>query len=180
VVKAGECSVGHAVNYFVTSWMGRGGEGGTDREFKGGLPFRMNAGGGASAKRFRSGIDSVRTVWGSVCERCEFRCCDWREIVADCLKTMKTDANRGHYVDPPWWKDGAKYRHKFTPQDHVDLRDSMLELAQYDKVVIRYGDHERIRELYSSRIWRLRTITSRDQANGDVGELCITTFGDAQ
>lgn len=52
----------------------------------------------------------------------------------------------------------------------------MLELADTDKVVIRYGDHERIRELYSSHPWQIRTINSRDQANGEIGELCITNF----
>lgn len=166
----GDCSVAHAVNYFVTAWMGRGGKGGTGGEFKGSLPVRFSASGGASPKRFRSSIDAVDSVWGPVCERCSFLCCDWSELLAD----AKDHSECGLYCDPPWVDVGGDYVHKFTTEDHHDLWCRLNAFAS-TKVVVRYGDHKLIRQLYGDeRRWRIRTLVSRDQANNGVGELCIT------
>lgn len=160
-----------AVQYFITCWMGRSGKAGTKSEFNGGLAMRWDAGGGSSPLRFQTAARSIQDVWGPICERCSFVCMD----SADVLAKVKDDPKCGVYLDPPWVGAGDDYKHRFTQSDHVSLRQSLDEFHQ-TKVVVRYGDHPLIREIYENANWFIREITSRDQANGGVKELCITNF----
>lgn len=158
-----------AEKYFITAWMGRGGKGGCSGEFKGDLPVRWTATGGSSPLRFRTAVRSIQDVWGPICERCSFLCCDWAEILAK----VKNDPTCGVYCDPPWVSAGDEYTHKFSPQDHVALESKLFRLGDA-KIVVRYGDCKFIRHLYQK--WHIRTLESRNQANNGVGELCITNF----
>ena len=158
-----------AFHYFVTAWMGRSGKAGTDSEFNGGLAMRWDAGGGSSPLRFQTAVRSIEQVWRPVCERCSFLCRDWEEIVGK----VKDAEDCGIYADPPWVGAGDQYVHKFVEKDHSKLC-RVLSSKFGTKIVVRYGDDPLIRSLYKD--WDIKRLASRDQANGDVGELCITNF----
>ena len=159
-----------AHHYFITNWMGRGGKGGSTGEFSGDLPVRWTASGGSSPRRFNTAIRSIQDYWGPICERCSFICVDWLEI----LNKVKDVDGNGIYIDPPWFGAGDEYVHKFQdPQEHTRLRNELLRFTKAT-VVIRYGDDESVRRLYSGTGWTIDEISSRDQANGNVKELCIT------
>lgn len=166
--------VNAAAHYFVTAWMGRSGKAGTDSEFTGNLAIRWDASGGASPLRFQTAVRSISEVWGPICERCSFLCCDWSDVLAK----VKDDPRNGIYCDPPWVTVGDAYVHKFEIADHYSLATTLRGFRQ-TKVVLRYGDDPLVRQLYAEGDqwgWHIHEITSRDQANGDVSELCITNF----
>lgn len=152
--------------YFVSQWMGRSGNGGTDKEFTGKLPIRGNAGGGDSCKRFRSARESIGE-WAAVMRRCNFDNLDFRPW----LKQFNGDTtDHGYYVDAPWVKEGDAYKHKFTIADHRELA-GRLRTKMRAKVVVRYGDHPLIRDLYAG--WKFVDVPSRNQGNNAVQEVLI-------
>jgi site-specific DNA-adenine methylase len=153
--------------YFVCVWMGRSHKAGTVDEFNGGLSRRWNANGGDSNVRYRSAIRALAS-WHRLMQRCSFDVLDVFEFLEACL-----DAE-GHaiYCDPPWPKDGDKYRHAFTVADHRRLA---AELGRFrtTRVVVRLGDHPLVRELYPESVWTWRRITSRTQTNSAKAEALI-------
>lgn len=157
-----------AEDYFVCCWMGRSGKAGTEDEFKGNIAFRWEAGGGDSVVRFRNAIDGLRE-WRKILARCTFDCRDAFEFLDKC----KDQEGHGLYVDPPWPDDGDGYTHKFTTADHHRLRD---KLSMYGKtrVVIRYGDHPLIRDLYTGCPWHWLEQDGRTAANKKKAEVLIT------
>ncbi len=151
--------------YWALCWIGRKGKGGTDS--LGGSPsVRWTPKGGTNATRIRSAAQDL-SEWAKTLERCEWTCMDFRELLAK----VKDHPQCGLYGDPPWVDAGDAYTHAFTEQDHIDLRDA---LARFEKttVVVRYGDHPFIRDLYSG--WRIIDAASRTQANSVKGEIWIT------
>ena len=156
-----------ALNYFVAVWMGRSGKAGTDDEFDGNLAMRFTASGGGSNTRYRSAIESLE-AWGQTLKRCEFSCLDWRVFMTKCQDKPK----HGLYVDAPWPKDGGNYLHKFTETDQQELA---VALGKFDqcRVVVRYGDHPLIRELYPESAWTWHMMTSRTQGNNAKAEALI-------
>lgn len=161
----GVLDVEAAGRYFVTQWMGRSGNAGTDREFTGNVSIRWNGNGGDSNKRYRSAIRSL-AVWGRIMRRCNFEVCDTFEFLAK----VQDDAKNGLYIDAPWPDDGAEYCHKFTEPDQRRLHSVLAKFVNC-RVVVRYGDHPLIRELYSE--WTWRGLTSRNQGNNEVDEFLI-------
>lgn len=160
-------SVGWARDYFIASWMGRGGNMGKAGELTQGISFRWNANGGDSCRRFRSAVESLNWWCAS------FK--NWNFVVLDCFDFLKqTNDGPGHgiYCDPPWVEVGKVYIHKFTEADHRKLALGLAEFHQ-TKVVVRYGDHPLIRELYPDHKWEIIEQNSKDQANGDVDELLM-------
>jgi DNA adenine methylase len=158
--------VHHARAYFISQWMGRSGKAGTKDEFSGNLSTRTNANGGDSAKRFRSAVESL-DEWSAVMRRCNFSCLDFREW----FETFDGDtSNHGYYCDPPWVEEGKKYRFPFVEQDHSDLA-TRLRRFENAKVVVRYGDHPLVRELYDG--WEFITAPTRNQGNNAVDEVLI-------
>lgn len=158
-----------AVAYFVSQWMGRSAQSGTPRELSGSVPIRTNANGGGTARRFWSAVRSL-AAWGETLRRCDFSTLDWRQ----CLDQYGQDiAGHGLYADPPSWP-GAKvaYTHSFTPADHEELA---IRLSNYSRarVVVRYGDHPTIRELYARPGWTIHECDGRTQSNAAIRELLI-------
>lgn len=153
--------------YFVSSWMGRGGNTGTDAEFKCSLPIRWTAAGGGSNQRYRTAIEALE-FWGQAFRRCEFLCLDGFEFIGK----VKDISENGLYVDAPWPGAGDAYLHKFSDDDHVRLA-SDLSRFQKARVVVRYGDCELVRSLYSDRYWKVQTANSRNQANAIGTDLYI-------
>jgi DNA adenine methylase len=158
--------------YFVSQWMGRSGKAGTKGEFKGKLPVRWNAGGGDSAVRYQSAVRSL-IAWRRVIQRVNFVCEDAFEFIGKCHDAP----HHGLYVDAPWPEDGEDYLHGFTEFDQERLAN-LLTAFQHTRVVVRFGDHPLIRELYSAGAgWCWREIAGRTQANKVKREVLIVRNG---
>lgn len=156
-----------AYDYFICSWMGRGGNAGTDAEFRQGISVRWNANGGDSCTRFRSATDSLN--WWHV------GLARWNFLVLGCfefLDLVKDEIGHGIYSDAPWPGPGDKYTHRFTVSQQRQLARRLASFRRA-RVVVRYGDHPLIRELYPTPHWRWIEQTSKSQAGGDVNEVLI-------
>lgn len=166
-IELNGCDPLRALWYFVAVWMGRSANAGTDGELTGNLAMRFTASGGGSNVRYRSAIESLE-AWGKTLKRCEFSCLDFREFLAKCHDRPKY----GIYVDAPWPDDGDGYKHKFTPEQHLLLATRLEEFTK-TRVVVRFGDHPMIRDLYRESHWDWKPLTSRTQANEDKSEFLI-------
>lgn len=169
IVRKGSVDIDAARDYFVTQWMGRSGNAGTDKELRGNLSVRWNANGGDSNTRFRSAVDGIH-AFSSVMRRCNFSCLDVFDFLARCNDTLDV----GLYCDPPWPDAGAAYVHSVDDdQFHATLK-RQLSLFTAARVVLRYGDHPLIRELYgNSDHWTLHECEGRKQSRSSQAELLI-------
>jgi DNA adenine methylase len=159
-----------AVDYFVCAWMARNGTAATDGEFTAGMSIRWDAGGGDSCVRFRSATESLRE-WQSILARCTFTCMDAFHF----LDQVKDTDGHGLYCDPPWPTDGFAYKHKFTEKDQRRLAEKLTTYKKA-KVVVRYGDHPLIRELYREPHWTWREVTGRTQTNDAKREVLLMNW----
>jgi site-specific DNA-adenine methylase len=151
--------------YWAICWIGRKGKGGT--KGKPGLPsVRHTATGGNNATRIRAAADDLR-AWAQSFERCEWTCKDFRPLLA--ATADRKDC--GIYVDAPWMGAGGAYLHSFSDEDHRHLRNA-LERFTETAIVIRYGDHPDIRDLYQG--WQIEEAKSRTQSNAATGEIWIS------
>jgi len=157
-----------AVDYFVCCWMARNGTAGTTDEFKAGLSVRWDAGGGDSVVRFRNAAASLE-AWHKIAQRCTFVCID----VFDFLDKVKDKPEHGLYLDAPWPTDGDHYKHTFTEAQQRRLADR-LDQFQHCRLVIRYGDHPLILELYHEDKWKWNRLTGRTVLNKPKQEVLIT------
>lgn len=162
-----------AADYFTACWMGRGGHAGKATEFTQNLSVRYTASGGDSAVRFRAAIDSL-DAWGAALSRWQCTC----EDVFSLLSCMVDAPEHGIYLDPPWPDAGDEYRHRFTTMQQKRLAQRLLNVRDA-RIVVRYGDHPLIRELYAAPVWTIEEHKSRDQQNGEVAELLIYKGGAA-
>jgi len=159
-----------AYYYFICSWMGRGGKGGTVGEFKQGLSVRWKSTGGDSVVRFRNATQSLKE-WQKIMQQCTFHVMDAFDFLAECQE--RDVPENGIYCDPPWVDLGDKYVHAFGKADHQRLRD-VLECFQKSRVIVRYGDHPLVRQLYED--WRWHMLSGRTQANDEQAELLLTNW----
>lgn len=160
-----------AADYFTCCWMARGGQAGKRTEFTGGVSIRYSATGGDSAKRWQSAIESL-PAWHRELRRWSFARLDAFEM----LCRVSDEPRYGLYCDPPWVGAGDAYAHSFDELDHRRLAH---RLGQFNttRVVVRYGDHPLIRELYPSSRWRIVEQESTDQRGGEVREVLIVNGG---
>jgi len=156
-------SLTQAWAYWAQCWIGRKGKGGTKNQ--GGMPsVRRTANGGTNASRIRAAADDL-AEWAKQFERCE-----WEQVCFRVLLPKVADQEDcGLYCDAPWVDAGKLYLHSFVEKDHRDLRE-LLSRFEKTTVVVRYGDHPLIRELYQG--WNIIEASSRDQCNAIKGELC--------
>ena len=170
VITAGLCpdkpNVDRAYWYFIFSWMGRGGVGGTD-DFNTGFCARWVGGGGNGARRFASAVNSI-PAWRRRLRHVTVLRRDLFAFLADI-----TDApGSAIYVDPPYLVKGARYLHDFTATapddpdplvaqfgDHGKLARALARFQQA-RVVVSYYDAPALAELYPPR---------PDEAAGAVG-----------
>lgn len=159
-----------AADYFACCWMCRGGIAGQSGEFNQGLSIRWSASGGGSARRWRSAVESL-PAWHAALHQWSFACMDAFDAMA---KLDKQKGAAGCYFDPPWVLEGAAYAHPFTERHHRRLaaESARLSGAGY-RIVLRYGDHPLIRELYPIHRWRWIESTTKDQQGGNVAEVLI-------
>ena len=161
-----------ALDYFVCSWMARGGSGGTDKEFEQAMSIRWKSGGGDSAVRFRSATASL-AGWQKVMRLCTFTTMDAFDFLAECMK--RDIPENGIYVDAPWPEDGDNYKHKFGVGQQRLLADVLAAFEQ-TRIVVRYGDHPLIRELYPAPKWTWHDVSGRTQANSVKSEVLLTNY----
>lgn len=158
-----------AAAYYAVAWMTRSGTAGTNGETTGKLCLRWEAGGGDSAKRWRSAIDSLPT-WHEHLKRCTFSTLDFRDFLAKC----KDKQGHGIYCDPPFpGKPGEKYANSFSWQEHILLSWQLAEFRAA-RIVIRYYDTSDIRNLYKeSDGWTWHEWEGRKQTNAAAPEVLI-------
>lgn len=163
-----DCPQAWAADYFVTAWMARSGDAGTDREFESSYSVRWDRGGGDSLVRFRNaGRELLR--WNGIMKGCQFVCLDAFEFLGSVKDTPET----GLYLDPPFHGPGDKYRHKFGVDEHVRL-ESLLSSFARTRVVVRMYDTPLVRGLYSEGPWKYHVREGRKQSNGTGNELFVT------
>ncbi|MBE41816.1 MAG: hypothetical protein CL480_11005 [Acidobacteria bacterium] len=154
--------------YFVCCWQGRSSTSGTTSEFKNQLALRWEAGGGDSAKRYHSAIESLEQ-WREEFSRVTFSCLDVFEFLEKC----KDRDGHGIYADPPFPISGDKYLHHMTDDGHRHLAEVLSGYTK-TKVVCRFQDHPLVRELYPKTSWEWTDLNGRNQGNVDVLEYLIT------
>lgn len=159
--------VGWAADYFACAWMGRGGHAGKQSEFTQGLAVRYTSSGGDSARRFRSAVESL-DAWSAALQLWQFELSD----AFDFLDRVHDQPGHGLYIDAPWPELGDEYRHSFPEHRHTALRDR-LAAFKHVRIVIRYGGHPLIRELYAGKQWRWVEQETRNQQNNEVSEALI-------
>lgn len=156
-----------AAAYLAACWMGRGGHAGKKTEFTQNLAARYTASGGGSAIRYRNMIRSL-LAWSRALRRWEFVC----EDVFDFLDKSHDRDGHALYVDAPWPEAGIEYKHSFSDQKQRQLASRLAGL-KHMRVVVRFGDHPLIREMYPESNWNWIDQISRDQQNGEVSEFLI-------
>lgn len=158
-----------AADYFAACWMGRGGHAGTAGEFTQNLAVRYTAGGGDSARRFRSAIESL-DAWSAALKSWQCTCLDAVEL----LYSIPDGKDNAIYCDPPWPEVGDKYNHRFSENQHRRLA-ARLGVYTATRVVLRYSDHPLARDIYRPCDgWTIEATESRSQQNTAVSEIIIT------
>jgi DNA adenine methylase len=148
--------------YFTLAWMGRSGVAGTDGEERVKLALRYDAGGGDPVVRYRSAVESLE-AWHQVLRRCSIT----REPCWDVFERLRQQAGKcgtqaiGLYCDPPWPDDGDGYLHTFTDADQRRLARELAEMPAHVRIVMRWGDHPLIRELYPENVWEWTSAEGR-------------------
>jgi len=159
--------------YFVCCWQGRSSKAGTKGEFQGQLALRWEAGGGDSAKRYQSAVESL-DMWRDAFRRVTFSCLD----VFDFLDKCKDRERHGIYADPPFFDKGDQYKHQLAEHrerrrdKHSQLASKLSEFRKA-RVVCRFFDNELVRELYPPGDWTWIYLAGRNQANGETPEVLI-------
>lgn len=153
--------------YFIATWMSRGGNSGTRAEFRGKLSVRYSPDGGGSAQRFWGAVGGIQ-AWHRVLGRCEFTTDD----AFDVLDKTHDSPKVGIYCDPPWPDAGDGYANAFSVTDQRRLARK-LATFKVTRVVVRFGDHPLIRELYPTPHWTWHTYPSRTQHNGEFAEVLL-------
>jgi DNA adenine methylase len=136
-----------AYHYFVHSWMGRNGVGGTTSAAGQAFCLRFTSNGGSPSKRFSSAVDSI-PAWSRRLRNVIILQRDAFEL----LGSIEDKAGTVIYLDPPYVTKGARYTHDFAGADHARLRDCITRFKQ-TRVVVSYYDHPTVRELYAG--WTL-------------------------
>lgn len=156
-----------AYAYFVSVWMGAGGIAGKATEFKGAISTRWTSSGGDSARRFRSAAASIEW-WSRALAPWSFEVCDAFGFLARC----RDEDGHGLYIDAPWPDAGAEYKHPFT-WDHVRRLAAVLGRFGATRVVVRFGDHPLVRELFPEGRWSWLRQASVNQHGNEVCEALI-------
>ena len=79
------------------------------------------------------------------------------------------------YCDPPYHKTEHYYQNTFTEEDHVQLRDCLLNIK--GKFILSYNDDKFIRDLYKGfNIIPVERVSNLDKARGTFKELIITNY----
>ncbi len=160
-------NVDWALAYFLTSWLGRGGMGGTKRELDQTLAIRWDFSGGGCNRKFRGKIETLHE-WSKALSHWEFTCRDAFVFI----DRIYDRSGCGVYVDSPWPDVGKLYSESFNEKDLRRLAKVLGEFKQA-VVVVRFGDHPLIRELYPESKWDWCLCESRNQQGKGVAEVFL-------
>lgn len=179
--QAGECAVASfmpnldaAEDYFVCCWMGRAAKAGIVGEFNGRPAVRWKSDGGDSMVRYRSAIRAL-VPFSRALRRCTFETLD---AIDEFLPRCEDLPGHCLYVDAPWPEQGRRYLYNAGQTDaderkwHVRLRDQLLRFER-TRLVVRFGEHPLISELYPENEWEWQRKDGRDQANNDAPEMLL-------
>jgi DNA adenine methylase len=144
-----EPSEDRAFWFFIDTWLGRNGTGGT-YSHNNGFCRRFTDRGGSPAVRFDSAVRSI-PAWRRRLRRVAILHGDAFEI----LDRIADDPGCAIYIDPPYIEKGARYVHDFAPEDH-DRLAKLLHRFKNARVVVSYYDHPRLSELYPD--WKMHKI----------------------
>lgn len=156
--------------FWALCWLPRKGKGGTRTQANASISVRYGPGGGDNASRIKTVAKEV-PLWAEELRRCSFVLEDFRSL----LPKIHDHPRSGIYCDYVWVKEGKKYLHAATPQDHKDLAEQLARF-EHTTVVVRYGDHPLIRELYPEDKWYWIEAESRTQSNTMRTEVWITNL----
>ncbi|MCB9855391.1 MAG: hypothetical protein H6818_06845 [Phycisphaerales bacterium] len=157
-----------AADYFIATWMTRGGSSGRKHEFGQSLAIRYGSGGGDSAVRYRSAVDSLEAWHAALLSRWSFDVGDGFELI----ERTKDRPDCGLYIDAPWVEEGVEYAFAFTIAQHERLARLLTKFG-HTRVVLRYGDHQLLRDLYPTNLWTWTDLESRNQRNNAIREVLI-------
>jgi len=152
-----------AADYFYCCWATRNGLAGTGGELKAGLSYRLDGEGGDSCKRYRSAVEAL-SQWHAKLKTATILNSDGIAVI----EKLSDRESTAVYADPPWPEDGDPYTHPFSPEEHIRLRDALL---RFDKtcIVVRYGKHPLIEDLYPQSLWQWHSVQGRTSANRKIG-----------
>ena len=108
--------------------------------------------------------------WSEAVRPCTFTTLDVFDFLGQCW--ARDIPENGIYADPPWPEDGDLYVHKFTEAMQRKLAN-VFNSFKNARIVIRYGDHPLVRELYSEDRWTWNMLKSRTQANKEKREVLL-------
>lgn len=147
-----------AFDYFLASWQGMNGVAGTYR-YKFGFARRLTRNGGHAARRFCSVVDSIPAFRRRL-RNVTVLSCDGIELCEE----IEDATGVVIYADPPYLAKGDRYRHDFTPADHLRLA-SALRRFRRTRVVVSYYDHPDLPALYPGwtvrRLFRAKALVSQ-------------------
>ncbi len=133
--------VDRAYDFFVASWQGLNGVGGTQRcNYQ--FALRWCVGGGQGAKRWANVVSSI-PAWHK-------RLCNVTIVQKDAfwmLENIKDESHAVIYCDPPYFTKSNKYIHDFESDDH-DRLGELLGRFKRAKVIVSYYDHPKLEGLY--------------------------------
>lgn len=175
-----------AADFFTVAWLGRSSAPGTKNELNGEIALRGDGGGGDHVVRFRSAQDSL-VDWHGCLKWCQFA----RESMWDTIprvraralsmievakkKEEEADPALAIYCDPPWPDDGDVYLYPFTYADQRRLAREVSDMPPGVTMVMRFGDHALIRELYPEARWEWLTTKGRTQTNEEKAEVFLVS-----
>ncbi len=137
--------VDRAYNWFVASWMGINGFGGTKR-FNYNFAMRWKVGGGQGTTRWQSVVGSL-PAWHKRLRNVVIVQRDAFEL----LEKINDDSDTAIYCDPPYFEKSSKYVHDFSDDDHIKLSESLARFKRA-RVAVTYYDHPKLAGLYAG--WR--------------------------
>lgn len=99
-----------------------------------------------------------------------------RAVVVVPFAASHDESNVGIYADAPWPDAGDGYSVRFAKQHQCTLA-GMLASFQKARVVVRFGDHPLIRQLYPRDRWHWIEFENRAQSNEKFNEVLIVKGG---
>lgn len=152
-----------AIDYFICSWMGKGGVAGS-KSYRMGVCARYTKNGGHGARRFVSAVESI-PAWH---ERLRAVTILSRDAIELCDKT-EDGAGVAIYADPPYLSKGAEYLHDFDWLAHRRLAKALSRFKK-TRVVVSYYDHPDLAAMYPGWTKREDFMTRSMASQGQRGE----------
>lgn len=145
-----------AYHYMVAAWMGRNGIAGTAR-VNHTFCVRWTPGGGGGAVRWAAAADAI-PGWHRRLRRVSILRRDALAI-AESIEDLPGVAI---YADPPYLlstrsRGRCRYDHEFTPEQHIQLAETLGRFHQA-RVVVSYYDDPLLDELYPKPKWTKRKV----------------------